>query len=84
MIHNYLIAILGIAVFTIPFATIILRAYTQTIPSGLIDVAFIDGAGLLRVFRSIIILLSNPAIATASILTLVMGWGDFLVSLLFK
>lgn len=83
LINNYLSAILGIAVFTIPFATIILRAYMQAIPSGLIEAAFIDGAGLLRVFRSVIIPLSSPAIATTSILTLIMSWGDFLVSLSF-
>jgi len=83
LINNYMSAVLGIGVFTIPFATIILRAYIQAIPIGLIEAAFIDGAGLMRVFRSIIIPLSSPAIATAGILTLIMGWGDFIVSLSF-
>jgi len=83
LINNYLSAILGIGIFTIPFATIILRAYMQAIPTGLVEAAFIDGASLLHVFRSIIIPLSSPAIATAGILTLIMGWGDFIVSLSF-
>jgi len=83
LINNYFSVILGIAVFTIPFATIILRAYIQGIPTGLIEAALIDGASLFRVFRSIIVPLSSPAIATAGILTLIMAWGDFIVSLTF-
>jgi len=83
LINNYFSVILGIAVFTIPFATIILRAYIQGIPTGLIEAALIDGASLFRVFWSIIVPLSSPAIATAGILTLIMTWGDFIVSLTF-
>ncbi|MGQ9473192.1 MAG: carbohydrate ABC transporter permease [Candidatus Caldatribacteriaceae bacterium] len=83
LINNYFSAILGIGVFTIPFATIILRACMQAIPAGLMEAAFIDGAGIWRVFCSIIIPLSSPAIATVGILTLIMGWGDFIVSLSF-
>lgn len=83
LINNYFSVILGIAVFTIPFATIILRAYIQGIPTGLIEAAFIDGASLFRVFRSIIVPLSSPAIATAGLLTFIIAWGDFIVSLSF-
>lgn len=83
LINNYLSVILGIAVFSIPFATIILRAYIQCIPTGLIEAAFIDGASLFRVFWSIIIPLSSPAIATVGILTFIGAWGDFIVSLTF-
>ena len=74
MINNYFSAILAISVFTIPFATVILRAYLQGIPTGLIEAAFIDGASLFRVFWSIIVPLSRPAITTAVILTLIMAW----------
>jgi len=83
LINNYFSAILGIAVFTIPFATIVLRAYIQSVPTGLIEAALIDGASLFRVFRSIIVPLSSPAIATTGILTFIMAWGDFVVSLSF-
>jgi multiple sugar transport system permease protein len=83
LINNYFSVILGIAVFTIPFATIILRAYIQGIPTGLIEAALIDGASLFRVFRSIIVPLSSPAIATTGVLTFIMAWGDFIVSLTF-
>jgi ABC-type glycerol-3-phosphate transport system permease component len=50
---------------------------------GLIEAAFIDGASLFRVFWSIIIPLSSPAIATVGILTFIGAWGDFIVSLTF-
>jgi multiple sugar transport system permease protein len=83
LINNYFGAILGISVFTIPFAAIVLNAYIQTIPTGLMEAALIDGAGFLRIFMSIIIPLASPAIATASILTFIMAWGDFIFSLSF-
>lgn len=83
LINTYFGAILGISVFTIPFATIILRAYIQGIPTALLEGAFIDGASLFRAFRSIIVPLSSPAIATVGMLTLILAWGDFVVSLSF-
>ncbi|MCS7243080.1 MAG: carbohydrate ABC transporter permease [Candidatus Caldatribacterium sp.] len=83
LINDYLGVILGISVFTIPFATIVLSAYIQAIPSGLMEAALIDGAGFFRIFVSIIIPLASPAIATASILTLIMAWGDFIFALSF-
>lgn len=83
LINNYLGVILGVSVFTIPFATIVLNAYIQAIPSGLVEAALIDGAGFFRIFVSIIIPLASPAIATASILTLIMAWGDFIFALSF-
>ena len=83
LINNYLGAILGISVFTIPFAAIVLNAYIQAIPTGLMEAALIDKAGLLRIFTSIIIPLASPAIATASILTFIMAWGYLIFSLSF-
>jgi len=83
MINNYISVILGISVFTIPFATVILRAYIQGIPTSIIEAAFIDGADLFRIFRSIILPLLSPAIATAGTLTFIMAWGDFIFSLTF-
>ncbi|WP_427365310.1 carbohydrate ABC transporter permease [Candidatus Caldatribacterium saccharofermentans] len=83
LINNYLGVIFGISVFTIPFATIVLNAYIQAIPTGLMEAALIDGAGFLRIFLSIILPLASPAIATASILTLILAWGDFIFALSF-
>ena len=83
LINNYFGVILGIAVFSIPFATIVLRAYIQGIPTGLMEAAFIDGASLFQVFWSIIVPLSGPAIATTGVLTFIGAWGDFIVSLTF-
>ena len=83
LINNFLGVVLGVFVFTIPFATIILHAYMRSIPTGLMEAALIDGAGLLRIFWRIIIPLASPAIATAGTLTLILAWGDFIFSLSF-
>lgn len=83
LINNYLSAMLGISVATIPFSTIILTAYIRSIPTDLLESAMIDGAGLFKIFWKIILPLSKSSIATVTILTFIMGWGDFIVSLSF-
>jgi multiple sugar transport system permease protein len=83
LINNYLSAIFGISVLTIPFSVIILTAYISSIPTDILESAMIDGAGLFKIFWSIIIPLSRASIATVTILTFILAWGDFIVSLSF-
>jgi multiple sugar transport system permease protein len=83
LMSSYVAAILGLGVFAVPFATIVLEAYMQSIPTALVEAAQVDGASMSRILRSIIVPVSKPAIATAGILTFIMAWGDFLVSLSF-
>lgn len=83
LINNLFGAILGISVFLIPFAVIILRAYLVSIPTGLIEAALIDGAGYFRILRSVVLPLSRPGIASVSILTFLLAWGNFIVPLAF-
>jgi len=54
------------------------RQYMSTIPSELIDSAYIDGASEVRIFLSIILPLSKPLIAALSIFSFVGAWNQFL------
>lgn len=60
------------------FAMFMLRQYMSTIPSALLDSGRIDGAGHWRLFTSIMIPTSRPAIGALAILLFLAKWGDYL------
>ena len=61
-----------------PFGIFMMRQFIASLPSELIEVSKVDGAGELRIFWSIIIPLSLPAMAALGIFTLINVWNSFL------
>ncbi len=62
--------------------TILMRGYIEGIPQSIFEAAQIDGAGPIRVFRSIMMPLSLPVIGTVSLVTVQGVWNDFFWPLL--
>lgn len=69
--------------FTLPFATLVLRAFMGSIPREIDESAILDGASPLRVFVSIILPLLKPAIITVIIITAIAIYNDFTGPLYF-
>jgi raffinose/stachyose/melibiose transport system permease protein len=69
--------------FTMPFATMILRAFMGSIPGEIDEAAIIDGASPLAVFFSVILPLLKPAIVTVIVTSSVFIWNDFAGPLYF-
>jgi len=69
--------------FTLPFATLILRAFMASIPREIDEAAIMDGASPLRVFLSIILPLLQPAIITVIVVSSVGIYNDFVWPLYF-
>ncbi len=65
------------------FGTFLLRQYFLTIPRDLVDAARVDGASLMRIFWSIYIPLSKPALAALAIFTFQGAWNDLLHPLIY-
>lgn len=61
-----------------PFGVFLMRQFMQSLPDELIHAARVDGAGEWRIFRSIILPLCRPAMATLGILTFLTSWNMFL------
>ncbi|MGO9608845.1 MAG: carbohydrate ABC transporter permease, partial [Verrucomicrobiia bacterium] len=59
------------------YGTFMLRQYFLSIPRDLEEAATIDGCGLFRIFTSIILPLSKPALATLTIFTFMGNWQSF-------
>lgn len=60
------------------FSIYLFYSYFQSIPKELDEAARVDGAGWFRIYRSIVMPLSGPAIASVSILTFLPAWNSFL------
>ncbi len=65
-------------VFGIPICTLIFRNYYATIPTELVEAARVDGAGMLRTYRSVVLPNSGPAFAVTLIWQFTSMWNDFL------
>lgn len=60
------------------FGVFLARQFMEKIPDSLIESAKIEGCGEGRIFRSIVMPLSKPALATLAILTFLGSWNSFL------
>lgn len=60
------------------FALFLMRQFMQSIPDALMEAGRIDGAGHFRVYRSIILPASVPALSALAILIFLGKWNDFL------
>ena len=66
-------------VYGIPICTLIFRNYYQTIiPKELIESGKVDGAGLIRTFRSLVLPLSVPGFVVTMIWQFTSIWNDYL------
>jgi raffinose/stachyose/melibiose transport system permease protein len=79
--NSFAPAILIYAAINIPFGTYLLRANFRGIPDSLVEAARVDGASLLRVFRSIIVPAGLPGIITVGILTFLNAWNELFLSI---
>ena len=60
------------------FSIFLFYQYFDSIPRELDEAARVDGAGWFRIYRSIIMPLAGPAIATVAILTFLPAWNQYL------
>lgn len=66
-----------------PFYIIILRTFFAGIPGELSEAAKIDGCSEFKIFFSMILPLSKPALATIGLLTLLTKWNDWQTSMIY-
>lgn len=81
--NNYLVMILLFTAFNIPMTVIILTGFMKNIPRELEEAAVIDGCSNGRVLLKILVPMSAPAIASASIFNFIQVWNNLLFPLMF-
>ena len=65
--------------FAIPMSVMILTSFFKAIPREIEEAAFIDGCDVYGAFWRIMVPLIMPALATASIFTMMKTWNDLLL-----
>jgi len=75
--------ILVYPVFTIPFATWLLRSYFESFPVELEEAAMVDGLGMLGILRNIVLPLSGPALAVVMAYSLIWSWTEYMFAFTF-
>ncbi len=70
--------ILPYMAWQIPFSVYIFKKFFDSIPTGLLEAARIDGSGELQTFARVIIPLVRPAIATVMVFNFIHIWGEYM------
>jgi multiple sugar transport system permease protein len=60
------------------FGIFLIRQYALAIPEDLLDAARVDGASELRIYRSVVLPVIAPILATLAIWTFLATWNDFM------
>jgi len=69
--------------FALPLAIFLIHNFMAQLPSDIMEAATVDGAGFFKVFRTIVLPLSTPALASFAIFQFLWVWNDLLVGLTF-
>lgn len=81
MIDTYTSLILTHMLVGLPFIVWVMVPFFESIPRELTEAAVVDGASALRAFITVVLPLSGPGIVTASILSFVFSWNNFMFSI---
>lgn len=65
-------------VFGTPYAVFLMRQYLLSIPGEILEAARLDGCGELTILWRVIVPLSRPIIVTATIISVIFSWNNFL------
>lgn len=80
LIDTYTSLILTHMLVGLPFIVWVMVPFFESIPRELTEAAVVDGASAMRAFVSVVLPLSGPGIVTASILSFVFSWNNFMFS----
>jgi alpha-glucoside transport system permease protein len=70
-------------IFALPLAIFLLHNFINQLPGEVMEAAVVDGATHFKIFRSIVLPLAAPALASFAIFQFLWVWNDLLVALTF-
>lgn len=83
ILNTHLSLILPYIAFSTPISVFILSGFMKSIPHEIEESAYIDGASIYRIFRSIILPVSVPPMMTVCILTFISIWNEYILAATF-
>jgi multiple sugar transport system permease protein len=80
LMDTYIALILSHLLITLPIVVWIMSSYFDSIPRELEESARVDGATMQKAFMAIILPISGPGIVTATTLSFIFSWNNFMFS----
>lgn len=65
-----------------PFGIFLMKQFSETIPSELIEAAKIDGCNQLSIFKNVVVPIVKPGIGALAIFTFISSWNDYFMQLI--
>ncbi len=84
LVGSYTVLILTHLFVTMPLVVAIMSSFFDGIPTELEEAAQIDGSSKIGAFVRVVLPLSLPGIATASILSFIFSWNNFMFALILS
>lgn len=84
LVGTYTVLILTHIFVTMPLVVAIMSSFFEGIPEELEEAAQIDGSSRIGAFIRVVLPLSVPGIATATILSFIFSWNNFLFALVLS
>lgn len=70
------------AALGLPASLFIIKSYFQSIPVDMEEAAYLDGAGFVRTYFTIVFPIAKSGLATAAILQFLTSWNEFMFALI--
>ncbi|MGO1770403.1 MAG: carbohydrate ABC transporter permease [Microbacterium sp.] len=84
LVGSYTVLVLSMMFVSLPLILYIMMAYFDSMPEELEEAAQVDGLTPIDAFLRITLPLSIPGVATASILSFIFAWNNFLFALVLS
>lgn len=68
--------------FSVPYAVWLLVGFFQTVPIGIEEAAYIDGANRIQTFFKVVLPVVTPGLVATAIYTFINSWNEFLYALI--
>ncbi|MFZ4451224.1 carbohydrate ABC transporter permease [Salibacterium aidingense] len=81
ILNTHLALIFPYVAFNLPITIFLLTSFMSSFPKEIEESAIMDGCGVFRIFWSIMLPMTKPAIATAVIINFINNWNEFAFAL---
>lgn len=82
LLNSYWAVILPLSAAFLPFGILWMRSFFESLPTGLLEAARIDGASDFKALISVLLPLAKPALSTLMLLDFMWSWNQFLLALI--
>ena len=78
---TYMALVLTYLVFTLPYATLMMTSYFNSLPKELDDAVLVDGGSQFQALWKVLVPISLPGIVATCVYTFLLCWNEFLFAL---